>query len=177
MTRYQFETRIVQVFRSESGWMAAVWNVECLTKFVFGFRTQRDALQAIGTKFADQTSSYQHCQKFEKRMLDLAAGAEDDFQDIELDVTQFTPFQRRVLEQCRRISSGQTLTYAEVARRVGRPGAARAVGNVMASNPFPLIVPCHRVVGSAGRLGGYSGPAGLATKRALLKREGALQQM
>jgi methylated-DNA-[protein]-cysteine S-methyltransferase len=82
-----------------------------------------------------------------------------------------SPFFRRVYEVVRRIPAGQTLTYGEVARAAGRPGAARAVGNAMAQNQLCLFVPCHRVVGTGG-LGGYSGAGGLATKRRLLALEG-----
>jgi len=82
-----------------------------------------------------------------------------------------TPFQRRVWEELRAIPAGATVTYAELARRVGRPGAARAVGAAVARNPLSIVVPCHRVVGSGGALTGYAG--GLERKRALLAVEGA----
>lgn len=80
-----------------------------------------------------------------------------------------TPFLRCVYRVVAAIPAGSTLTYAEVAREAGRPGAARAVGRAMATNPFPILVPCHRVVGSGGGLGGYGG--GLDMKRALLEME------
>lgn len=81
-----------------------------------------------------------------------------------------TPFMRRVYEIVRRIPSGETLSYGEVADQAGRPGAARAVGAAMANNRICLFIPCHRVVGSSG-LGGWSGPGGLDQKRALLELE------
>lgn len=87
------------------------------------------------------------------------------------DWTGITPFRRAVMEECARIPAGETITYGQLAERVGRPGAARAVGRVMATNPFPFIVPCHRVVGSDGTLHGYGG--GLDKKAKLLTREGA----
>jgi methylated-DNA-[protein]-cysteine S-methyltransferase len=93
---------------------------------------------------------------------------------INLDWSGITAFRRAVLEECMRIPAGQTLTYAELAAKVGRPGAARAVGRVMATNPWPLLVPCHRVVGSNGALHGYGG--GLPMKAALLRAEGAASQ-
>jgi methylated-DNA-[protein]-cysteine S-methyltransferase len=82
-------------------------------------------------------------------------------------------FQRAVVGHCRRIPPGQTLTYGQLAARVGRPRAARAVGRVMATNRFPLIVPCHRVVAAGGVLGGFSAPQGLAMKKRLLAAEAA----
>ena len=80
-----------------------------------------------------------------------------------------TPFQRAVWESIRSIPRGSTISYAELARRVGRPRAARAVGQAVGANPIPLLIPCHRVVGAGGGLGGFGG--GLPLKRALLRQE------
>lgn len=82
-----------------------------------------------------------------------------------------TAFARAVLQATADIPYGATRTYGELARAVDRPGAARAVGQVMGRNPLPLVIPCHRVVASGGRLGGFTG--GLDLKRALLDHEGA----
>jgi len=87
------------------------------------------------------------------------------------DWTGITPFRRAVLEECARIPPGETRSYGWLAEQVGHPRAARAVGRVMATNPWPLFVPCHRVVGSDGSLHGYGG--GLPMKDALLRAEGA----
>jgi methylated-DNA-[protein]-cysteine S-methyltransferase len=92
--------------------------------------------------------------------------------DGPVDLSVVGPFERRVLEQLRAIPRGQVRTYREVARALGRPGAARAVGQACARNPIPLIIPCHRVVRSDGRLGGYSLRGGVALKRRLLVWEG-----
>lgn len=81
-------------------------------------------------------------------------------------------FYLRVYDVVRSIPAGETLSYGEVARAAGCPGAARAVGTAMRKNPICLFIPCHRVVGSSG-LGGYSGSGGVETKRRLLSREGA----
>jgi methylated-DNA-[protein]-cysteine S-methyltransferase len=91
-----------------------------------------------------------------------------------LDLDGHTAFQRRVIRCCRQIPWGATRSYAELAARAGSPRAARAVGAVMAANRFPLIVPCHRVIGARGSLGGYSAPTGLVMKSRLLAREGSL---
>ena len=92
--------------------------------------------------------------------------------DEPLDMSGATDFQRRVWEATRRIPRGQTRTYGQIARQVGSPGAGRAVGQAMAHNPWPPIVPCHRVVGHDGRLTGFGG--GLDMKRRLLDMEGSI---
>ncbi len=83
-----------------------------------------------------------------------------------------TPFQRRVWEELRTIPRGRTVTYGELAARLGMPGAARAVGSAVARNPVSIVVPCHRVIGADGSLTGYAG--GEERKRALLAIEGAV---
>ena len=83
------------------------------------------------------------------------------------------PFVHKVLQACRMIAFGQTKTYSDLARQVGSPNAARAVGSVMAGNPVPLIIPCHRVLRTDGGLGGFSAPGGTATKQKMLHHEQA----
>jgi methylated-DNA-[protein]-cysteine S-methyltransferase len=99
-----------------------------------------------------------------------------DGQDVSfnetLDTHSATDFQRRVWQITRRIPRGHTMTYGQIARQAGSPGAARAVGQAMARNPWPVIVPCHRVVGRDGRLTGFGG--GLEMKQRMLEMEGAL---
>jgi len=90
---------------------------------------------------------------------------------VPLDFSQIAPFQRRVYELARDIPAGSTLTYGEVAQRLGSPGAARAVGQALGRNPFAIIVPCHRVVASGGRIGGFSAQGGADTKRKMLALE------
>ena len=94
-----------------------------------------------------------------------------DFQQVELNLNRLTPFRRLVTQACRNIPIGSTASYAELAKRAGSPGAARAVGSTMANNPWPIIVPCHRVFASGGQIGGYSAPGGLSSKRELIERE------
>jgi len=93
--------------------------------------------------------------------------------DETLDLREATAFQRRVWLVVRDIPYGETRSYGQIARQVGSPGAARAVGQAMAANPVPIVVPCHRVIGSDGDLRGFGG--GLDLKRRMLKLEGALR--
>ncbi len=87
-----------------------------------------------------------------------------------LDLSGLTPFQRKALEVVKTIPYGETRTYKWVAREMGNPKAARAVGQALKRNPYPIIIPCHRVIRSNGKLGGYS--KGTQKKKRLLKEEG-----
>jgi methylated-DNA-[protein]-cysteine S-methyltransferase len=84
-----------------------------------------------------------------------------------------TTFQRKVLLTVAEVPRGEFTTYAELAKRIGQPKAARAVGQALGSNPMPLVLPCHRVLASDGSMGGYSGRGGVKTKEKLLRLEGA----
>lgn len=88
-------------------------------------------------------------------------------------LAKLTPFQRNVLLQCARIPKGQTRTYAQIARAIGKTRASRAVGNALAANPLAPLIPCHRVIRSDGKLGGYSGKGGKSAKKLRLGREKA----
>lgn len=94
------------------------------------------------------------------------------FGDVALRLDQATPFQQHVYAAAQKIMPGEVVTYGELAARLGKGGAARAVGHALGKNPIPLIVPCHRVVGVNRNLGGFSAYGGIATKRLLLEIEG-----
>ncbi|HKZ55131.1 MAG TPA: methylated-DNA--[protein]-cysteine S-methyltransferase [Anaerolineales bacterium] len=93
---------------------------------------------------------------------------------LEADLEALSGFQRRVLETAQQVRYGQITTYGEIAKRIGRPRAARAVGQALARNPLPIVIPCHRVLAADGSLTGYSGAQGLQTKAFLLRMEGAI---
>ncbi len=92
--------------------------------------------------------------------------------DVPVDLSRMTAFQQEVLAAACQIPRGQVRTYSDLARQIGRPKAARAVGQALGSNPVPIVVPCHRVLAADGSLRGYSGGGGLATKERLLRLEG-----
>jgi methylated-DNA-[protein]-cysteine S-methyltransferase len=94
-------------------------------------------------------------------------------EDIALDLADVTPFRRRVYAAARRIPTGRTVTYGELATQLGTPGGSRAIGQAMGSNPCPIIVPCHRVLAAGGKAGGFSAAGGTTTKACMLRIEGA----
>lgn len=100
------------------------------------------------------------------------AGKPQDLSDVRLDLDGIPPFHRRVYRVARAVGPGRTVTYGELAAQAGSPGASRAVGQAMARNPFLLVVPCHRVLGSGRELVGFSARGGCATKARLLALEG-----
>jgi methylated-DNA-[protein]-cysteine S-methyltransferase len=103
----------------------------------------------------------------------LLRGEPIDLSGIALDETRVPDFNRRVYRIARAIPPGRTLTYGDIAQKLGDPGASREVGQALGENPFPLVVPCHRVLAANGKLGGFSAPGGTTTKMKLLRIEGA----
>jgi methylated-DNA-[protein]-cysteine S-methyltransferase len=109
----------------------------------------------------------------ETRQLSEYLDAKRSSFDLQVDLSSLTAFQREVLMAVSEVPPGEVITYQELAQRIGRPNAARAVGQALGRNPVPIVIPCHRVIASDGSLGGYSGAGGIATKAALLQLEGA----
>jgi O-6-methylguanine DNA methyltransferase len=103
----------------------------------------------------------------------LLRGEASDLSKVALDMDRVPPFHRRVYEAARAIAPGATLSYGEVAARIGAPAAARAVGQALGRNPFAIVVPCHRVLAAGGKSGGFSATGGVTTKLRLLSIEGA----
>ena len=104
-----------------------------------------------------------------------ARGETVSLDGIPVEMRERTDFQVQVLLECQKIARGSVVSYGELACRIGRPRAARAVGSVMRTNRHPLVIPCHRVIAANGRLGGYSADDGVRTKARLLAREGVFQ--
>ena len=107
-----------------------------------------------------------------ERMVSHARGETVDFLDLPLDFSLIPAFEGLVYRHLRQVPRGRTVTYGELAAMAGSPGAAQAVGTAMARNPWPVVVPCHRVLAAGNKPGGFSAPGGLATKTRLLAMEG-----
>jgi methylated-DNA-[protein]-cysteine S-methyltransferase len=107
------------------------------------------------------------------RVLTLLAGEKVDLRDVALDFGDSPDFHKRAYAIARTIPAGQTLTYGDIAKRLGEPHESREVGQAMGKNPIAIIMPCHRVLGADGKMGGFSANGGVATKRRILEIEGA----
>ncbi len=156
------------------GWIALVGAGEGVRRLVFGYETPDEAVAALGEEELALVTTSKWKPKLVARLKAFARGGTEDFRDVDLQLPPRTPFQGAHLVHCRRVAYGQTATYASLARAAGYPRAARAVGNVMATNRVPLIVPCHRVLATGG-LGGYGSHHGLAMKKRLLDLESVAQ--
>lgn len=120
-------------------------------------------------EFASSALAAAQVEKAASWLLDYFAGGKADYSG-KLDLAG-TDFQQAVWREISSIKHGQTLSYGEIAKRIGKPRASRAVGAAVGANPIPLIVPCHRVMGASGKITGYSGGDGIPTKRKLLALE------
>jgi methylated-DNA-[protein]-cysteine S-methyltransferase len=160
------------VFPSSLGWFALLGDKCRIKELTFGHSSSRSAKKALSPGFLAQARSTGRKPPLVRRLQAYAKGAgKDDFRDIRLDLGGLSVFQRRVLALCRKIPFGTRLSYAQLAARAGSPRSYRAVGNCMAGNTIPIIIPCHRVVPTSGGLGSYSAPGGIRMKKRLLGME------
>ena len=156
------------VFETRMGWIGIAGSDKGITGTTLPRATPDEALTSLGVKSEGASNDVRRLLEPIKRLSDYFEGKKVEFPEkLILDGT--TPFQQRVWEATRRIPYGQTRTYGEIAREAGSPLAARAAGQALGANPFPIIVPCHRVVASDGGLGGFGG--GLEMKKQLLEME------
>lgn len=157
--------------QTELGWVSVTLADAGLRSIALPVPTREAALRDAMEAGATEAATPEEARSVEAAIVSLVSGRPLPA-TLPIDWSGITPFRRAVLEACASIPAGETRTYAWLAERVGRPRAARAAGRVMATNPWPLLVPCHRVLGSSGALHGYGG--GLEMKAALLRVEGAM---
>ena len=164
---------------TRSWFFPAIWDgwrrwsrADVVKQLTFGHASAAAARKALGRRVAEAGQSRANARPGWSGASGLCGGrsrsAVATFRSI---LARSAGFQRRVLKQCRLIPYGRTMSYGELAAKAGSPRAARAVGNCMAANNIPLLIPCHRVVCSDGRLGSFSAPGGTSMKRRLLAME------
>lgn len=164
MTRYR-------VVDTEWGVFGFVWSDQGLLATYLPEKSQPATERRLTADWPEARESQRGMPHLAADVCDYFGGKNVEF-DVELDLSGMTEFRQKVTLICADIPRGETVSYAELAARAGRPGASRAAGSVMAKNPFPLIVPCHRVVASDGKMGGFSSSDGISQKKRLLQLEG-----
>ncbi|MCD6300079.1 MAG: methylated-DNA--[protein]-cysteine S-methyltransferase [Dehalococcoidales bacterium] len=157
-------------FNTNAGWLGILGSAEGLLCISLPHRYAEEALQRLGDNINQAVWSPHQFQELVERFRVYFSGHRVAFPD-KLDLSIATPFQREVWEVTRLIPYGETRSYAWVAEQMGKPKAVRAVGQALGKNPLPIIIPCHRVITSDGKLGGFS--EGLEMKRFLLGLETA----
>ncbi|MGD9721167.1 MAG: methylated-DNA--[protein]-cysteine S-methyltransferase [Pirellulales bacterium] len=138
---------------TDLGWMALAGRNGRVVQITFARASRAAALAALEPEVRAGARQCDWHPALARRLREYAAGAPDDFRDVELCLDHLTPFQQRIVKECRAIGYGQVRSYGQVAAAAGNSRAARAVGNTMAANRFALVVPCHRVVHSGGDVG------------------------
>ena len=163
------------VFDTPVGGCALVWGERGLVGVLLPEASDAATRLRVRRRYAgaQEAAPSPELQQVIARIRALLNGARDDLADIALDLTEIPPFHRRVYEVARAIRPGNTRSYGEIATELGEPHAARAVGQALGANPFPIIVPCHRVLAAGAKAGGFSAPGGTRTKLRLLEIEGA----
>lgn len=167
---------IYSVFRSELGWMGLVSTPKGVYASVLPRETEEEARSTLLSDLPFVPKHDPDALKSLEKGLQAYFRGEGQVPACEIDWSWATPFQKRVLTTVRSIPAGGVVTYGQVARLCGSPGAARAVGGALAANRIPVIIPCHRVIRGNGTLGGFTG-AGLEVKARLLFLEGALRKL
>ena len=164
------------LFDTAIGRCGVAWGERCIAGIQLPEAGERETRARMLQRFpaAGEAAPPPEVRRVIDRIVALLRGEASDLSTIALDMERVPSFHRRVYEAARAIPPGMTLSYGDIAARVGAPGAARAVGQALGRNPFPIIVPCHRVLAAGGKIGGFSAQGGVATKRRMLAIEGAL---
>lgn len=163
------------VFDTAVGGCALVWRDRGLVGVLLPEATDAATRARARRRYpgATEAAPPAEVQRVIARIQALLDGGRDDLEDVVLDLAAIPEFNRRVYAVARTIHPGSTRSYGEVASALGEPQAARAVGVALGENPFPIIIPCHRVLAAGARSGGFSAPGGTRTKLRLLEIERA----
>jgi methylated-DNA-[protein]-cysteine S-methyltransferase len=167
------------VFETAMGFCSVAWSDTGIASFRLPEKTGSDATRAVLRRVrqatpGDPPPQIAHAIAAAQRYFD---GEAEDFSALAIDLGSQEQFFLRIYDVVRQLKWGETTTYGAVAKALGAgPEAARDVGQAMARNPVPLIIPCHRVLAAGGKIGGFSAPGGSATKARMLALEGALRE-
>ncbi len=163
------------LFDTAIGCCGIVWNARGIAGIQLPENSEQQTRSRMLRRYpaARETAPPPDVQRVVDDIGALLRGEAVELSGVKLDDDGVSEFNRRVYEVARGIRPGATLSYGEIAERLGDRTLAREVAQALSQNPFPLIVPCHRVLAAGGKMGGYSGPGGVRTKLRLLSIEGA----
>ncbi len=173
-------TILVDAVQTKLGWLSFALTHLGLRRSTYMYDSEAEALIQLQNQLAcspqESCKQTRQCEAilntWKQHFVNRISGDAPPRTKVPIDDTDWTPFAKRVYGTLMKIPYGKTITYGEIASAVGSPGAARAVGALMKNNPIPPIVPCHRVTGANGKLGGFSANGGPPLKSILLQREG-----
>lgn len=169
--------RLYHIFETQFGWMGLLSSDSGLLRSTLPEDSEESCISHLGLETNEAVLDPGRFADLRERLLSYFDGADADFGDIALDLEGAPNFHRKAWQACRTIPRGETRTYKWLAEMAGSPNAPRAAGQTMARNRLPIIVPCHRVIGSDGSLRGFgSGDTRIDLKFRLLELEGAKQR-
>jgi len=159
------------IFRSRWGWFGLLAGERGLLRTSLPVAGRGKAKSVLLKGIGAATCDGRHISELQDKIKAYFEGDCVDFADARIELDGFSGFSRQVLIVCRGVEYGRTVSYGQLAELVGRPGAGQAVGNVLAKNPVPLIVPCHRVIRRDGKIGGFSAAGGIKLKQKMQELE------
>ncbi len=163
-------------FKTRIGWCGVVSSEKGILRILIGLPSREMVLRKIRAEFGSGITKTHAKGNIADKIKRYFSGGKVSFKCV-LDWSFLSPFQQKVLKAAMKIPYGTVESYGSLAKKAGRPKGARAVGGALARNPFPLVVPCHRIVRGDGSLGGFSAGEGLELKKKLLKLEGVGQKL
>jgi len=172
MPQKTFKTVGYTIFKTSWGWFGLVGCHKGLCRTYLPRPSREELAGQILARMPDARFEKDLFAALQRAITAYFEGACADLAGIvPLCLDDLAPFSRRLLRACAKVPFGRTVTYGQLAEMAGSPGAARAAGQVLAANPLPLVIPCHRVIKADGSLGGFTAPGGTKLKRRLLKLE------
>ncbi len=159
------------IFKVQAGWIGLVGSEKGIQRIYLPGLDRAELRERIRREFPEYAENPSFLEIPEKQIKEYFSGNRTEF-DFPLDISKATPFQKRVYKVMSGIPFGEIRTYRWLAQKIGNPKALRAVGNANGKNRWPIVIPCHRIVGSSGGLTGFSAAGGLDLKAFLLKLEG-----
>lgn len=162
------------IFNTEIGFCSVIWSKKEVEELLLPESNLKQMKQKLKQKSVMIVEAIEAPLEIKKLVRKIQRHMQGDLQDFSqvLLTKNFSPFQAKVYQEVRKIPPGVVLSYKDVGMKMGGTKAYRAIGTALGKNPIPILIPCHRVVGSNAKIGGFSAPGGLTTKKKLLKIEG-----